>query len=479
MSSVALREPVETKSSAHPHSVGAAPAVADGLLAPRRHLAIIAVLAATVLVVLDGAIANVALPTLSGALQASAADCVWVITSYQLGVVIALLPSAALGESFGGRRIFLAGVTLFTAASALCALSSNLPELAAARFLQGIGGGAMMALGAMMLRFACPQSLIGRAIAWSAMVIALSAAAGPGVGAAILAIADWPWLFVVNLPIGALVLAAGKALPRPEGTKKPLDLFSAALSASMFAMFVIGADSIVSRAGLGLALLLGALLSLVALIRRERKREAPLVPIDLLRSPAFRLAAIASVCCFAGQMMGLVALPFYFQREYGLSVVAAGALLTPWPIAVAIAAPISGRLADRVSTAKICAAGAASLALGLALAGAWPTSSGLPPIVLGAILAGIGFGLFQTANNRILLLSAPKARSAASGGAQGTARLLGQTIGAVGMALLFETAAGDAAPRIGLVVAAVCAAAASGVSALRMRQERRTKNDFM
>ncbi|HLJ72909.1 MAG TPA: MFS transporter [Roseiarcus sp.] len=464
---------MQRKGGARPLPIDPAGPSADGLAPPRLFLAIGAILAATVLVVLDGAIANVALPSISRALRVSAADCVWVVTSYQLGVVIALLPCAALGESFGGRRIFLAGAALFTGASMLCALSGSLAELAAARFIQGIGAGAIMALGAMMLRFAFPQRLLGRAIAWNAMVIALSAAAGPGVGSAILAVADWPWLFAVNLPIGALVIAAGQALPRPEGTGRSLDLVSAALNAGLFAMAVIGADSVATRPALGMALALGAALFLVALVRRERRRAAPLIPIDLLREGSFRLAAIASVCCFSGQMMAIVALPFYFQRELGQSVFSTGLLMTPWPLAVAIAAPISGRLTERVSTAKICAAGGACLALGTALAGAWPIGRDFAPIVVGMILAGAGFGLFQTANNRILLLSAPKARSGAAGGAQGTARLLGQTIGAVGMALLFEMAPAGAAPRIGLIVAALCALAASGVSALRMRREGR------
>jgi MFS transporter, DHA2 family, multidrug resistance protein len=476
MSSVLFKEnAVDAEGPPQTPAIVAAPRpVEDGLPLPRRALAVAALLTATVLVVLDGAIANVALPSIEHALQVSAADCVWVVAAYQLGVVVALLPCAALGESYGGRKVFLAGVALFATASALCALSINLPMLAAVRFLQGLGGGAIMALGMMLLRFACPQRLIGRAIAWNAMVIALSSAAGPGVGVAILAIADWPWLFAVNLPIAALVLAAGRALPGPEGTGRALDRFSAAINGLMFALFVFGADAIATQPRRGAALILGAAASLVVLIRRERKREAPLIPIDLLRNGAFRLAAIASVCCFSGQMMAIVALPFYFQRELGESVVATGLLMTPWPIAVAIAAPISGRLSERISTALLCAGGGACLALGLALAGIWPIASGLAPIVLGTILSGTGFGFFQTANNRILLLSAPKARSGAAGGAQGTARLLGQTIGAVGMGVLFGAMPVGVAPRVGLVVAALCALGASGVSALRLRQERRS-----
>lgn len=440
----------------------------DGLPSPRRHLAIAVMLASLVLVVLDGAIANVALPSIAQALRVTPGASVWVLTAYQLGVVVALLPCAALGESLGGRRVFVGGIALFTAASALCALSPSLPALAGARFLQGIGGGAIMALGTMMLRFACPHRLMGRVIAWNAMAIALSSAAGPGVGAAILAMADWPLLFAINLPIGGLVLLAYRALPRLAGTGRPLDRGSAVLNAAMFVMVVIGTDMVVTRPAAASLLVAGAVLCLVALIRRERTREAPLIPIDLLRDGSFRLAAIASVCCFTGQMMGLVALPFYLQHVLGQSIVATGAYMMPWPLAVMCAAPISARLAGRVPTAVLCAGGAVCLAVGLLLAGCWPMGHGLLPLVIGTAFAGAGFGIFQTANNRVLLLSAPKARSGAAGGAQGTARLLGQTVGSVAMSLLFACAA---PPQVGLAVGAGGALLAGLVSLLRRRHE--------
>ena len=161
----------------------------EGLPAPQRYFALAAVLAAMVLVVLDGAIANVALPTIAGALQVSPGASVWVVTGYQLALVIAILPCAALGESLGYRRIFIGGVVLFTAASALCALSPSLPWLVVARFIQGLGGASLMALGVALLRFTYPPRLLGAIIGWNSLTIALSAAVGPTVGAAIISVA--------------------------------------------------------------------------------------------------------------------------------------------------------------------------------------------------------------------------------------------------------------------------------------------------
>ena len=189
-----------------------------GLLEPRRTVAIIAVLAAMVLAVLDAAIANVALPTIAQSLQATPGTSVWIITAYQTALVMGLLPCAALGESLGYRRVFTAGVALFTAASVLCALSPSLSWLVAARFVQGLGAAAIMALGIALLRLVVPQRQLGAAIAWNALAVALSSAAGPTIGAVILSSASWPWLFAVNLPLGAMVLLAARALPERPGT---------------------------------------------------------------------------------------------------------------------------------------------------------------------------------------------------------------------------------------------------------------------
>ncbi|WP_158814997.1 MFS transporter [Methylocapsa sp. S129] len=439
-----------------------------GLPIPRRYFALAAVLAAMVLVVLDGAIANVALPTIAGALLVSPAASVWVVTGYQLALVMAILPCAALGESLGYRRVFIAGVVVFTAASALCALSPSLPWLVVARFVQGLGGAALMALGVALLRFAYPHRLLGAVIGWNSLVIALSAAIGPTIGATILSIASWPWLFAVNLPVGAIVLVMSRALPNPPGTGRRLDLVSVGLNAGTFGSLVLAPDLMIVRPWFGCALLAVTAICLVALIRREMPRQAPLIPLDLLRDGSFRVSVIASVCCFAGQMASYIALPFYLQHGLGQDAFMTGLYMTPWPLTVAFAGPISGRLTNRVSTAWLCAAGGICLASGLALACLWPLLGNLLPIVPFTMLSGLGFGLFQVPNNRNMFLSAPRERSGAAGGMQGTARLVGQTAGAVIMTVLFSLVSVESAPRIGLAIAALLALAGGLVSVLRV-----------
>lgn len=440
----------------------------DGLPTPQRHCATLAIMATLVLVVLDGAIANVALPALAATLQVSAAASVWVVNGYQLALVMTLLPCAALGESLGLRRVFIIGVALFTAASLMCALSPSLPWLVAARFVQGIGGAAVLALGIGLIRFTYPHRLLGSIIGWNATVIALSAAAGPTIGAAILSVASWPWLFAVNIPVGAVVLLLARALPQPPGTGRRIDRASAALNALGFAALILGVARITATPALAATLLVVAGISFVVLVRREMPQVAPLVPLDLLRARPFRISVLASVCCFAGQTASYVALPFHLQHALGQGDLATGLLMTPWPLVVAVAGPLSGRLADRVSNGLLCAVGGTLLATGLAIAAVLPKDAGLIPLEVCLMVGGLGFGLFQTPNNRNMLLSASKARSGAVGGAQATARLLGQTIGSVVMALLFTVASTATAPRIGLAVGAALTLAGGLVSAMRI-----------
>jgi MFS transporter, DHA2 family, multidrug resistance protein len=434
--------------------------------------AIAAVLAAMVLAVLDAAIVNVALPTIAHSLQVTPSASVWVITAYQTALVMGLLPCAALGESLGHRRVFAAGVALFTAASVLCALSPSLPWLVAARFLQGLGASAVMALGMALLRLVVPHRQLGAALGWNALAVALASAAGPTLGALILSGMSWPWLFALNLPLGVLVLLASRALPDRKGTARRLDWASVALNAAAFASLVIGAEMLVGRPVLAAALFAAGAVGLVVLVRRELPKQAPLIPLDLLRVASFRVSVIASICCFAGVTISLLALPFYLQHSLGQTTLMTGLYMTPWPLTVAVAAPLAGRLAHRVPTAWLCAAGGVCLSLGLAAAALMsfmPLNGDLLPLVLMTVLCGLGFGLFQVPNNRNMLLAAASERSGAAGGMQATARLVGQTAGAVTMGLLFSVASVDAAPMVGLGIAAVLTLAAGMVSTLRVK----------
>lgn len=436
---------------------------------PGRPLAVAAVLTAMTLVVLDAGMTNLALPTIAGALGVSPAAAVLVVTAYQTALLVALLPAAALGERLGCRRVFASGVWLFIGASVLSACAPSLTWLVAARALQGLGGAAILALGVPLLRFSVPPHRLGAAIGWNALTVALASSAGPGVGALILSQAEWPWLFAANVPLGIAVLVACRQLPRTPSGSQRLDFASMALSGGMFAGLFIGAQLLPARPVLAGGLAAAGLACLGLLVRREAPKAAPLVPLDLLRQTSLRLSVIASVLCFTGQTAAMVALPFYLEQGLGQTASATAVHMMVWPLSVAVTAVAAGRLADRVSTAWLCAAGGLILALGLASAALWPLKEDVRPMLLFAAACGLGFGLFQTPNNRNMFLAAPLERSAASGGLQGTARLTGQTAGAVLMTLLFTLAPVGAAPRLGLGIGGAFALLAGLVSLLRGR----------
>ena len=246
-----------------------------GMLGARRITAIACTLAALVLVVLDAAITNVALPAIASSLQAPPAEAVRVVTAYQMALVMALLPCAALGESLGYRRVYTTGVALFVGSSVLCAYAPSLSLLVTARFMQGLGGAAIMSLGVALLRFVVPQRQLGSAIGWNALAVALSSAAGPTLGALILSAASWRWLFAVNLPLGALVLLATRTLPRVPGSARELDLVSIALNAAFFAALIVGAELMPNRPALAIGMLAAAAMAVISLVRREMPSTRP------------------------------------------------------------------------------------------------------------------------------------------------------------------------------------------------------------
>lgn len=441
----------------------------SGLSQPRRGLAVAAVLAAMTLVVLDAGMANVALPTLAHALHVPPDASVQVVTSYQLALVMTLFPCAALGERFGNRRVFKSGVGLFLVGLLLCAWAPTIELLVAARFLQGLGGAAVMALGVALLRLSVPRGQLGAAVGWNALTVALASAAAPTVGALIVGLLGWRWLFLLNLPVGFLALVASRYLPASALSPKSLDLASAALNGAVFALFILGAQALSRSAGLSLGLGCAGLLVLLVLLRREAPKVAPLVPVDLLRDQSFRISVIASVCCFIGQGAGMIALPFHLQHGFAQTPVAAGLIMSAWPLAVAATSTVAGRLSERMPTAWLCSIGGALLAAGLGATALWPPQSEPGPLAGFAALCGVGFGLFQTPNNRNMFMAAPPARSGAAGGLQGAARLTGQTSGAVLMTLLFGLMPLASAPRAGLAIGAAFALAAGVVSVLRAR----------
>ncbi|WP_293677853.1 MFS transporter [uncultured Phenylobacterium sp.] len=434
---------------------------------PRRAVAITTVLGAMALAVVDAGMVNVALPGLAQAFGVSPARAILVVTAYQAGMVMALLPLGALGERYGHRRVFAFSVTVFATASTAAAFAPGLPWLIAARVLQGLGGAGIMALGMALLRFTVSKGHLGRAIGWNALNVALTSAAAPALGALVLAATDWRGLFLSTLPVAVMVLAGTRALPATPRSDTPVDAASAGLNALAFALVILGAQAVTTAPWAGLACLASGGLAFLLLLRREAPRSNPMFPLDLLRGRSFRLSVLASTCCFAAQSAGLLAMPFLLQHQLHQAALTAGFYITVWPLSVAAAALVAGRLSDRLSTAWLCGLGGAALSAGLAGAGFWIDVTRPATLVPCLMLAGIGFGLFQSPNNRNMFLSAPAGRSGAAGGMQGAARVTGQTLGALAVALFFSLRSLDTAMKCSLGLAALLALCAGIVSLWR------------
>ena len=447
----------------------------DGLPVPQRYWSAAAIWLAVTMAVLDGTIANVALPSIAPELRASAASSVWIINGYQLTITMLLLPFAALGDRLGYRRIYIPGLALFTLGSAGCAAASSLITLILARAFQGIGAAAIMSMNPALVRATYPSKMLGRGLGYNAMVLSVSAATGPTLAAIILSAASWRWLFLINLPIGAAALFVGsKALPDARGQSNGFDWLSALLSATMMAALIFGAESLV-RIGpaTGLPLVVLGLVSGALLLRREWGDATPLFPLDLLKIRLFSLSIGTSVISFAAQMLAYVTLPFLMESLLHRSVFATGLLMTPWPLAVGVTAPFAGRLADRYAAGLLGGIGLAMLAAGLFLLSRLGADPSNLDIGWRMAVCGAGFGIFQSPNNRTIVSCAPFHRSGAAGGMLATARLLGQTAGAAAVGTAFHLS-GVTIGRELLLIGAVMAAGASIVSVSRLGSEKKT-----
>lgn len=456
-----------------------------GLTGRERHLAAFTILMGIALSVLDTTSITLGLPTMARDLGVPADQAIWVINAFQLAALVALLPVANWAERSSFRRVYLVGAALWGTASAVAGLADSLPLLMAARVAQGLGAAGLMAVNMALVRLVWPPAQLGRGVALSSVVVSLATVCGPLVAAAILSVSSWRWLFALNVPACALVLWLGwRTLPfnaptpgllRPSG----LDMV---LNAGLFSLLFLAADcvgrSLKSAAQRTQFLVQGALLLLAGLVvavvhvRRQSRQAQPLLPLDLLRIPLFRLSMMTSVGSFAAQTMAYVVLPFLLLEAWHAPAAQAGFLMSCWPAGTFVAASLAGRWIGRYHNGWLGALGLGGQALGLAGL-AWVASVGGPYLAVAAclLLCGLGFGLFQSPNNHTLITSAPPDRSGAAGGMLATGRLTGQTLGATLVAVVFA-AHGHATEQSmaeALLVAAVLSALAAIASFARTR----------
>jgi MFS transporter, DHA2 family, multidrug resistance protein len=442
-----------------------------------RLLAVATITIGLMMSVLSNSMTNLALPYIAQDLGITAESSIWIVNATQIALMVSLLPVAALADIVGYRRVYRFGLVLFSLASIACALAPSLPWLLLGRTLQGLGGAAIMSVQPALVRAIYPRAQLGRGLGFNTTVVATSLAAGPSIGAAVLAIAPWPYLFAVYAPLGLISFAlAERYLPHTTHTHRPFDWASAAMSGATFGLLIFGIDGLahghhrlVVLAEFVVAAALGTLFVL-----RQKTLADPMMPIDVFRRPVFALSITASACTFTAQGLAFVSLPFFFHTVLGRDATSTGILLTAWPLALAIIAPIAGRLADRHHAGLLGAIGLTGMTAGLVLTALLPADPSSADIMWRLVLCGAGFGIFASPNNRLMMNAVPRERSGSAGGIIATARTLGQTLGAALVAVVFglfdfsSGAAPDAA-RAAIWLGAAFAATALVVGSLRLR----------
>lgn len=441
---------------------------------PRAGWTFAIVSVALFMVTLDNLVVTTALPTIRADLGASIESLEWTVNAYTLTFAVLLLTGAALGDRFGRRRMFGAGVALFTLSSAFAALAPSTGALVAARALQGAGAAAILPLTLTLLSEAVPAQRRGLALgAWSG-VSGLGVALGPVVGGAVVEGISWHWIFWLNVPTGlVLVPLARTFLTESFGPAKRLDLPGIALAGVGLLGVVFG---IVRGQALGwtsttiLASIAAGLVLLAAFVAWERRAPAPMLPMRFFRSRAFAATNGASLAMFFGVFGSIFLLAQFFQTTQGLSPLAAGIRTLPWTAMPILVAPLAGMFSDRVGSRPLMAAGLALQATAIA----WLAAVSTPTVPYADLiapfaLAGAGMALvFAPAANAVLGAVRPEEAGQASG-ATNAIRELGGVLGVAVLASVFSAHGSYAGPQDyvdGMTAALPIGAAVLGAGAL-------------
>jgi len=392
--------------------------------------------------------ANVALPTLEQAFGASFGQVQWVVLAYLLAVTTLVVGAGRLGDLVGRRRLLVAGVGVFTAASALCAAAPGLPVLVAARAAQGVGAAIMMALTLALVAATVPASRTGSAMGLLGTTSAVGTALGPSLGGILIGVLGWRAIFLANIPPGLLALViAHRHLPADRlqaGAVRPaFDIAGTAVLALTLGAYALAMTVGHGRVGpLGAGMLAGAVAGVVLFIAVEARARAPLVQAAMLREPVLRAGLATSALVSTVMMATLVVGPFHLSRALGLDPAQVGLVMSVGPAVVVLTGVPAGRIADRVGAGRLGLAGLTAMAAGALLLSLTPVRLGVVGYVVPVVVLTLGYGLFQTANNTAVMSGAHPDRRGVTSGLLNLSRNLGLVTGASVMGAVFAIGAG-------------------------------------
>ncbi|MGW1763409.1 DHA2 family efflux MFS transporter permease subunit [Streptomyces sp. NPDC002073] len=401
--------------------------------------------AASFMAALDNLVVTTALPAIRTDLGGALEDLEWTVNAYTLTFAVLLMLGAALGDRFGRRRLFLAGLTIFTGASAAAALSPGIDELIAARAVQGVGAAIMMPLTLTLLTAAVPAARRGMALGIYGAVTGIAIASGPLIGGTLTEHISWQWIFWLNVPIGlALLPLARFRLAESTAPGARLDvpgtlLISFGLFGIVYGLVNANAEGWTSAPVLT-GLIGGAALT-GGFVHHGFRSKHPLLPMKLFRNRGFFGINAASLLMFLGMFGSIFLLAQFLQGVAGFSPTEAGIRMLPWTAMPMLVAPLAGILSDRIGGRPVVVAGLALQAAGLSWFAA-TLEPGVSYVLLlpALILGGIGMALFIAPAANVLMSTVGPADHGMASGANNALREVG---GALGVAVLSSVFAGQ------------------------------------
>jgi EmrB/QacA subfamily drug resistance transporter len=395
---------------------------------------------------LGTSIANVALPNLAQAFDASFQQVQWVVLAYLLAITTLIVSVGRLGDITGRRRLLLAGIFLFTVASGLCGLAPTLWLLIAARALQGLGAAIMMALTMAFVGETVPKEKTGSAMGLLGTMSAIGTALGPSLGGVLIAGLSWRAIFLINLPLGALTLyLAHRYLPGerrgPASGRAGFDHTGTLLLALTLAAYALAMT--LGRGRFGLlngALLLATAGGVGLFVRAEARAISPLIRLAMFGDRGLSASLATSMLVSTVMMATLVVGPFYLARALGLDAALVGLVLSVGPLVAALTGVPAGRLADRFGAPRVSRVGLIGMAAGACTLSMLPTMLGIPGYIAPLVVITASYALFQTANNTAVMAGVGPDQRGAVSGLLNLSRNLGLITGASAMGAVFSLA---------------------------------------
>ncbi len=401
---------------------------------PDRMLILFSILPLTFMATLDGSIVNVALPTMARSLSTGTGAIAWVVTAYLLAIVSLILFFGKLGDVIGMSRVFLGGIGLFSIGSLLCGISFSFPALVASRVVQGVGAAAAMATNLAIIAKVFPPTERGKALGLVGSFVALGTLSGPPLGGFITDALSWPYIFLINVPIGLIAFFFGlRVLPKdapdePAGIDVPGALLFACATAALFGSIIIGGERGYRNAPVAAGFIVSAV-SYAAFYFRERRTSAPLLDFSIFSNSLFVLSLFCGFLSFVSISASSIMLPFYLQNALRLSPSFAGLFMMAYPLVLAVVAPASGRLSDKIGSEILTLVGLTLGGVGLLLLSTVTEATPLKA-VLGYVLAtAVGNGMFQSPNTSLIMSSVPRKSLGVAGSLNGLARNFGMAFG--------------------------------------------------